>query len=182
MSLRSRLAEIKYLAVSCLPPHRPVWPTSRLAGRVGQSTTNDKRPRVATSSVYMNRLSSDVGRTVLKNSFSNSANGLPPLNCLTNSSTPGECVGPGSTALIVTAVPAHDSANPRDTANWAVSSAPRNRCHTAGGRLGPAPEWPPPCSRGRRFRSSIRRALNYQKNDGRRQLLADLSAGKKPLA
>src|SRR5207244_12905448 len=73
----------------------------------------------------MNRLSSDVGRTVLKNSFSNSANGLPPLSCLTNSSTPGECVGPGSTALTVTAVPAHDSANPRDTANCAVLVMPQ---------------------------------------------------------
>src|SRR6266700_3759020 len=51
----------------------------------------------------MKRLSNDDGRTVLKNSFSNSANGLPPLIWLTNSSTPGECVGPGSTALTVTA-------------------------------------------------------------------------------
>jgi len=60
----------------------------------------------------------------LENSFSNSAKGLPPLICPANSSMPAECVGPGRTALTVTAVPAHVSARPRETASWAVLVIP----------------------------------------------------------
>ena len=58
--------------------------------------------RLATSSVIANRFKSEDGRTVLKNSVSNSAKGLPPLSCLANSSTPAERVGPGNTAFTVT--------------------------------------------------------------------------------
>jgi hypothetical protein len=36
------------------------------------------------------RLISDEGRTVVKNSFSNCSNGLPPLSWLTNSSAPAD--------------------------------------------------------------------------------------------
>src|SRR5439155_11222743 len=61
---------------------------------------------------------------VVKNSFSNSANDLPPLSCPANSSTPEERVGPGNTAFTVTAVPAHDWARPRDTASCAVFVMP----------------------------------------------------------
>ena len=39
-------------------------------------------------------------------------------------STPSERVGPGSTALTVTPVPAVSSARPRDTASWAVLVTP----------------------------------------------------------
>src|SRR5258708_26381592 len=80
--------------------------------------------RFATSSVVAKRLSSEVGRMLVKNSFSNSANGLPPLNWLTNSSTPSDCVGPGSTAFTVTAVPPQVSARPRETASCAVLVMP----------------------------------------------------------
>src|ERR1700686_2399152 len=80
--------------------------------------------RLATSSVVANRLSREVGRTISKNSFSNSANGRPPLNLATNSSTPADRVGPGNTAFTVTPVPAQVSAIPRDTASCAVLVIP----------------------------------------------------------
>jgi hypothetical protein len=71
-----------------------------------------------------NRLSREVGRTTWKNSFSKSANGRPPLNFPTKSSTPADRVGPGNTAFTVTPVPAQVSAIPRDTASCAVLVIP----------------------------------------------------------
>lgn len=57
-----------------------------------------------------------------KNSFSTVA-ALRPRDCAsraTKSPTPSEDVGPGSTQLTVTPVPARDSASPRATASCAV--------------------------------------------------------------
>lgn len=71
-----------------------------------------KATTCAISSTVSKRLSSDVGRTFSKNSFSNSAKGFPRLSLSTNSSTPSERVGPGSTELTGTAVPLVSSARP----------------------------------------------------------------------
>ena len=56
----------------------------------------------ATSSTVANRCSNDVGRTLRKNSFSNSSGVCLALDASlpTNSVTPSEAVGPGSTAQV----------------------------------------------------------------------------------
>src|ERR1700729_3736346 len=51
----------------------------------------------ATSSTVSNRLIRDVGRTVEKNSRSNSPKLFPPDSFSTNASTPSDLVGPGRT-------------------------------------------------------------------------------------
>src|ERR1700674_2910354 len=82
--------------------------------------------RGATSSGRAKRRNKELGRTLRKNSASNSA-----LVCFedaakrsTNSFAPSEAVGPGSTVFTVTPVPAVVSARPREIASCAVFVMP----------------------------------------------------------
>src|SRR6266446_4789146 len=72
----------------------------------------------ATSSVVAKRCNSELARTVRKNSCSTSAGVVFLDLAITamNFSTPSERVGPASTELTVTPVPAVDSASPRASA------------------------------------------------------------------
>src|SRR6266550_4353231 len=80
----------------------------------------------ATSSGVAKRFRSEVGRAVVKNSFSTAAG----VACLVlakssmNFSTPSERVGPASTELTVTPVPAVVSASPRASATCMVFVTP----------------------------------------------------------
>ena len=80
----------------------------------------------ATSSGVANRCSKDVGRAVLKNSFSTVFALYPDLAAIsaTKSPTPRERVGPGSTLFTVIPVPAVVSAKPRATAICAAFVMP----------------------------------------------------------
>src|SRR5712671_8236399 len=71
----------------------------------------------ATSSGVSKRLSNELGRMLLKNSFSKSSNDWPPPSCVTKSSKPAERVGPGRIEFTVTPVPPQYSARPRETAS-----------------------------------------------------------------
>src|SRR6266849_3890003 len=82
--------------------------------------------RAATSSGRAKRRNNELGRTLRKNSASNSA-----LVCFedaairsTNSFAPSEAVGPGNTVFTVTPVPAVVSAKPREIASCAVFVMP----------------------------------------------------------
>ena len=80
----------------------------------------------ATSSGVANRLMSEDGRTVWKNSRSTVAASTPrarPMSA-TKVATPSEAVGPGRTLLTVTPVPETDSASPRARATCAVLVVP----------------------------------------------------------
>src|SRR5271155_2937474 len=82
---------------------------------------------LATSAGEANRLMSEVGRTFSKNSFSNASDDLLSVlaSASTNSSTPRDFVGPGSTLLTVIPVPATASASPRETASCAAARLQR---------------------------------------------------------
>ncbi|KAG1470148.1 hypothetical protein G6F54_014542 [Rhizopus delemar] len=81
---------------------------------------------LATSSTVARRRSSDVGRCWAMKSRSMSSCDTPCSLAISakKSATPSERVGPGSTALTVTPVPAVSSANPRDTPSRAVLLTP----------------------------------------------------------
>src|SRR5271166_6346570 len=80
----------------------------------------------ATSSGLAKRFNSDVGRMARKNSRSTAAASVfcSTPSSWTNLSTPSDAVGPGSTELTVTFVPAVVSARPRATASCAVLVIP----------------------------------------------------------
>src|SRR5947208_6298848 len=80
----------------------------------------------ATSSGVAKRCSSELGRAVVKNSFSTAA-GVACLvlaKSVMNSSTPSERVGPARTEFTVTPVPAVVSASPRASATCIVLVTP----------------------------------------------------------
>src|SRR6266404_3828919 len=80
----------------------------------------------ATSSGLAKRCKSELGLTVRKNSFSTSAAVMFFVFAIsaTNLSTPSERVGPASTELTVTLVPAVVSASPRASATCIVFVTP----------------------------------------------------------
>ena len=80
----------------------------------------------ATSSGVAKRCSSEVGRAVVKNSFSTAAGGtcFVLAKSAMNSSTPSERVGPARIELTVTPVPAVVSARPRASATCIVFVTP----------------------------------------------------------
>src|SRR5882724_8453834 len=78
----------------------------------------------ATSSGVSKRLSNELGRMLLKNSFSRVSKDWPPPNCATKSSKPSEWVGPRRIQFAVTPVPPQDSAKPREIASCAVLVMP----------------------------------------------------------
>src|SRR3569623_2874283 len=80
----------------------------------------------ATSAVAVMRLITELGRAVAKNSRSIVAVSTPraAASCATKAPTPSEEVGPGSTQMTVTPVPAMVSARPRATASCAVLLTP----------------------------------------------------------
>src|SRR5207249_11897515 len=82
--------------------------------------------KAATSSVIANRCRSELGRAVLKNSFSTCAGVTPLLSAILtmNSSTPSERVGPARIEFTVTPVPVVVSAKPRASATCIVFVTP----------------------------------------------------------
>ena len=80
----------------------------------------------ATSSVVANRLISVDGRVVFRKFCSASSWVMPCsfADAFIQLSMISERVGPGRTALTVTPVPLPSSANPLDTASWAVFVTP----------------------------------------------------------
>jgi len=97
--------------------HPPALPR-RLLQR--KATVSDTSLGVA------NRLSRELGRALLKNSFSMVAASVFSFaaNCSRNPETPSDAVGPTNTEFTVTPVPAVVSAIPRATATCAVFVMP----------------------------------------------------------
>ena len=103
------------------PSARSAAPLIADANGLATNATTD-----ATSSGVAKRRRIELGRAFSKNSFSTSSRATPfsVARRRTNSATPSDSVGPGSTAFTVTAVPAVVSARPRDMASWAVLVMP----------------------------------------------------------
>src|SRR5580698_4430162 len=101
--------------------------TRRAAPYVAEdSGLHTKATSAATSSVLAKRFNSDEGRILRKNSFSTSVGVVfcSLASSPTNLPTPSDAVGPGSTELTVTFVPAVVSARPRAIASCAVLVIP----------------------------------------------------------
>jgi hypothetical protein len=101
-------------------------PSSRTAAPLIPDTRglHTKATTDAISSTVSNRFSNDVGRTRAKNPRSNSLKLLPPDSRSAKPSCPSDRVGPGSTELTVTPVPAVVSASPRAIATCALLVIP----------------------------------------------------------
>src|SRR5712671_1640281 len=92
--------------------------TRRAAPLMAEATgLQTKVTNRATSSTVSNRLSNELGRTLLKNSFSKASKDWPPPSCVTKPSKPADRVGPGRMAFTVIPVPPQCSARPRETAS-----------------------------------------------------------------
>src|SRR5258706_13313047 len=91
-----------------------------------ESGLQRKAARAATSAGSAKRCKREVGRTLRKNSASTLLRSafLSAASLSRKPPTPSEEVGPGNKQFTVTLVPAVVSANPRDTANWAVLVTP----------------------------------------------------------
>src|SRR5271167_4263313 len=108
--------------LTALPHHPP----ARLLHVAEESELHTNVTSAATSSGLAKRFNSDVGRMARKNSRSTAAASVfcSTASSWTNLSTPSDAVGPGSTELTVTFVPAVVSARPRATASCAVLVIP----------------------------------------------------------
>jgi hypothetical protein len=92
----------------------------------GRERTADRRYDGGDFCGVVKRRRMVLGRAVSKNCRSNSLRSTPfsAASLFTNSPTPSDSVGPGSTAFTVTAVPEVVSASPRDMASSAVFVIP----------------------------------------------------------
>ena len=109
--MKGRLSDVHQITERVTPPStRSAAPF--VADESGLATNATK---AATSSVVANRLRSELGRTVSKNSFSTTDGSTcrDIAICLMKLSTPSDRVGPGKIELTVTPVPTVVSASPR---------------------------------------------------------------------
>jgi len=101
-------------------------PSARAAAPLiaAASGLQTKATTAATSSCVVKRPQKGARAGVLKKLLLELALVATPFSAesrLTNSATPWDAVGPGSTAFTGTAVPAVASASPRDMASWSWS-------------------------------------------------------------